>query len=112
MRFPLEAIPERVKLGDMAAAYQRFPRGMNADKLLEGLPDDLCPCAHWGYALKGVMVVRYKDGSQEEVRAGDVYYLPAGHTAEIREDFACAEFSPAEEFWRVMEHVAKKAQQG
>ena len=54
------------------------------------------------------MRLRYLDGSTEEIKAGDVYYMPAQHTAEIDEDFACVEFSPKREFWEVMAHVAKK----
>jgi len=112
MHFPLEAIPERTALGDLTAAYQRFPKGMNADKVLEGLPDNKCPCPHWGYVLKGRMIVKYADGAREELTAGDVYYLPAGHTAEMKDDVAMVEFSPKHEFWQVMAHVNKKMQAG
>ncbi len=56
------------------------------------------------------MVLKYEDGSEEEVTAGDVYYFPPNHTAVIKEDIAMVEFSPKKEFWEVMSHVAKKMQ--
>jgi hypothetical protein len=111
MHYAIGAIPEGTELEGMAVARMQFPKGMDAGKLLEGLPDNLCPCPHWGYVLKGRMVLTYKDGSEEEVKAGDVYYLPAGHTAVIEEDYEALEFSPADEFRPVMEHVAKKMQE-
>ena len=47
--------------------------------VLKGLPDDRCQCPHWGYVLKGRMVVTYGD-REEIVNAGDAYYLPPGHS--------------------------------
>lgn len=112
MHFPLDSIPERAELGDLTAAYQRFPKGMDADKVLAGLPNNMCPCPHWGYALKGAMVLKYADGSREEIRAGDVFYIPPDHSAEFNEDFSSVEFSPKQEFWRVMAHVNRKLKEG
>lgn len=34
--------------GDINVARIRFPAGADATPLLEGLPDNLCQCPHWG----------------------------------------------------------------
>jgi hypothetical protein len=44
---------------------------------------------------KGAIRVRYADGTEDVVRAGDVYFWPAGHTVIIEEDYESVEFSPA-----------------
>jgi hypothetical protein len=62
--------------GDINVARIRFPKGADATPLLEGLPGNLCQCPHWGTVLKGSIHVRYADGSEESVQAGEVYYWP------------------------------------
>jgi mannose-6-phosphate isomerase-like protein (cupin superfamily) len=52
------------------------------------MPGGLCPLPHSGYCLKGVLNVRYADGTQEVIRAGDLYYMPAGHTFSTDADAA------------------------
>ena len=39
------------------------------------MPQNLCPCPHWGTVLKGSIHVTFADGSVETVKAGEVYYL-------------------------------------
>jgi hypothetical protein len=58
-----------------------MPAGTDDRPLFEGLSDDRCPAApHWGYAIKGQIRVIYAH-REEVLRAGDLYYLPSGHTA-------------------------------
>lgn len=94
--------------GGMAIAYNEIPGGSDVTPLLEGLKNNSCHCPHWGYILQGAMRVKYDDGAEEVLNAGDVYYLPPGHTAIIEEDLKIVEFSPEKEFGEVMEHVGKK----
>lgn len=108
MHFKKESIPEKTEFGDLAPFYHQIPRGTDVDALLEGLPNNMCPVPHWGYMVKGAMVIKYADGTEEEISAGDVYYLPPNHSAEIKEDIGMVEFSPKEEFWELMTHLAKK----
>ena len=35
---------------------------------VQGLPDDLCQCPHWGYVTAGSITVRYADGTEETTR--------------------------------------------
>jgi hypothetical protein len=54
------------------------------------------------------MRVSYAD-SVEVVRAGDLYYLPPGHTGLVEEDFECVEFSRPEEHEPVFDVVKQNA---
>ena len=94
--------------GGMVVAYDELPEGTDFTPALKGLPNDKCHCRHWGYVLKGAINLRYTDGEEEVVRAGEIFYMPSGHTAWIEEDTAFIDFSPEKEFNEVMEHVASK----
>jgi len=94
--------------GAMNVARIRFPKGADAGPLLIGMPDNLCQCPHWGAVLKGSIHVRYADGREEVVRAGDVYYWPPGHTVRVDEDYEAVEFSPSAEMNEVISHLKKK----
>ena len=63
--------------GDLRSIAISLPAGTDLGPLLKGLPDDLCSCPHWGYVVKGRMRVSYADG-HEDLRAGDLYFLPPG----------------------------------
>jgi len=58
---------------------------------LSCLPQDLCQCPHWGTVLKGSIHVRYADGREETVRAGDGLLL-APATRLVDEDYEAVEF--------------------
>jgi hypothetical protein len=70
-----------------------LPAGLDASPLLRGLPDDRCPCPHWGYVVKGRLRVTSPDG-EETCAAGDLYHMPPGHTFVVEEDAELVEFSP------------------
>jgi hypothetical protein len=94
--------------GGMIASYNEYPKGTDASPLLEGLKNNSCQCPHWGYMIQGVMRIKYDDGTEEVLKAGDVFYLPAGHTGIIDEDTKVIEFNPEKEFGELGEHIAKK----
>lgn len=94
--------------GDLNVARIRFPKGADAAPLLQGMPQDLCPCPHWGTVLRGSIRVRYADGSEETVCAGEVYYWPPGHTVRALEDYEALEFSPGPAMAEVIDHLASK----
>ena len=77
------------------AAVISVPAGTDFGPLLQGLPDDRCQCPHWGYVMKGALRISYSDG-EEILRAGDVYYMPAGHTGVAEEDTEFLEIAPSE----------------
>ena len=50
---------------------------------------DSCEAAHFGYVLSGSMKVFMDDGSDFEIKAGDVAAIPPGHDAEVVGSEAC-----------------------
>jgi hypothetical protein len=94
--------------GELNIAHIHFPKGADATPLLEGMPQNLCPCPHWGMVLKGAIHVRYEDGRTETVKAGEVYYWPPGHTVWVDEDYSAIEFSPKDGMREVVEHLKAK----
>lgn len=95
--------------GAMAVAYAELPAGTDLGPLLAGLANDVCPCPHWGYLLKGKLHIQYSDGTTELIQGGDVFYLPPGHTGWFEEDSAFVEFSPDPVYKEVLAHVLKRA---
>jgi hypothetical protein len=91
--------------GGLHAAFESFAEEFDVGPLLAGLPNDLCPCPHWGYVLKGRMRVRYAD-REEVVTAGDAYYLPPGHAPVMEAGTEVVEFSPIAEYRRTVEAVS------
>jgi len=57
---------------------------------------------------QGAFRIIYDDGSEEVLKVGNVFYLPAGHTAIVDEDLKCIMFSPNEEHDEVLTHAMKK----
>jgi len=85
--------------------------GADVASLLAGLPNDQCSCPHWGYVLKGRMRVIYANG-EEILQAGDLFYIPAGHTPLVEEDIEFLEFSPPAEHEAVLDVVKRNAAAG
>ena len=79
--------------GGLRATIISIPAGTDITPLLKGLPGDRCPCPHWGYVLKGGMRVTSADG-EETFQAGDLFYMPPGHTVAVEQDVEYVEFSP------------------
>ena len=97
-----------VDWGELNISHIHLPKGADATPLLEGMPQNLCQCPHWGMVLKGSINVRYGDGKTETVSAGEVYHWPAGHTVWVDEDYQAIEFSPAGEMREVVDHLRGK----
>lgn len=118
MKQHLSKLPTRLQAGgvciqaddwaDLNVARIRFPKGADATPLLIGMPKNLCQCPHWGTVLSGSIHVRYGDGTEEIVRAGEVYYWPPGHTVWVDEDYEAVEFSPSAPMREVIEHLKSK----
>ncbi|HEX6858839.1 MAG TPA: hypothetical protein VF138_01375 [Caulobacteraceae bacterium] len=118
MKMTCEALPSALTAGDIRfqgvdwgelnVSNIHLPAGADATPLLEGMPQNLCQCPHWGLVLKGSINVRYADGRTEKVSAGEVYHWPAGHTVWVDEDYESVEFSPAKGMGEVMDHLRGK----
>jgi hypothetical protein len=94
--------------GNFRSTFVSMPRGTDARPLFKGLPDDRCPAPHWGYGIRGQIRIIYAD-REEALRAGDLYYLPSGHTAVVEEDFESVEFSPPAGHEQVLDAIRRNA---
>lgn len=94
--------------GDMTVCFNELPKGTDFTPLLQGLENNSCHCPHWGYVTEGKILIKYDNGQEETVSAGEVFYWPAGHTAIVQEDVKLIDFSPTKEFHEVINHVGKK----
>jgi hypothetical protein len=94
--------------GTIGAEYFSMTAGTDIAPLLEGLDGDACNAPHWGYMLQGEVTVRYGDGTEERIRAGDLFYWPPGHTVRVGEDAEFVLFSPQDEHTHVLDHINRK----
>jgi hypothetical protein len=97
--------------GELATEYFSLAAGTDLTPLLEGLEDDLCQSPHWGYLIEGRILVTYKDGEEETVSGGDLFYWPPGHTLRAEQDSEMILFSPRAEHSAVVEHVRRQVAQ-
>ena len=86
--------------------FVRFGVDMDSAPLLKGLPDDRCPCPHWGYVLSGRVVFTFAD-HEEAHEAGDAFYVPGGHLQRVDAGTEYLQFSPAEELQVVSDTVMR-----
>ena len=78
--------------------------------MLSGLPGGRCSCPHWGYVVKGRMVVRYAD-REEAYEAGDAFYMPPGHTPAAEAGSEIIQFSPSDQLQEVEAAIMRHMQQ-
>jgi hypothetical protein len=105
---PRTSFRNQYGLGGMAVGYVEVPAGADFTPLFAGLPQDLCPSPHWGYLLEGSLNIKYPDGKEETINAGEVFYWPAPHTGSTSKGAKFIDFSPEAEFKQVMDHFAMK----
>jgi hypothetical protein len=84
-----------VELGDYTVGFEVHHTDTDPAPLFRGLPDDRCPCPHWGYVLRGKIIFRYPD-HDEVFQAGDAYYGRPGHLPLMFAGTELVEFSPTE----------------
>jgi len=84
-----------VASGAIAAEYFSMGGGADLAPLLEGLKDDACDAAHWGYMI-----------------SGDVFYWPPGHSVRVDADAEMILFSPQAAHGPVLDHIRDKMSAG
>jgi hypothetical protein len=90
--------------------FVSFKVDIDSTPMLKGLPDDRCPCPHWGYVFKGRVVYTFED--REEIHeAGDAFYVPGGHLQRADAGTEYLQISPAEELRTVSETIMKNMRQ-
>ena len=65
-------------LGELTVAFETIHGDDDPAPIFKGMPDDRCPCPHWGLVVRGRLTLRYRD-REETFDEGDVYYSPPGH---------------------------------
>jgi hypothetical protein len=93
---------------NISAEYFSLGAGTDITPLLKGLQGDLCHAPHWGYLAEGALTVTYNDGSKDEVKGGDLFYWPPGHTVCVEKDAEVIMFSPQHEHLQVLNHMKAK----
>lgn len=93
------------EVGEMTVSFIQLKEGADLSPALVGLPDDLCPCPHWGYMLKGRLKMRTPDGDKF-YEAGQAFYWAPGHAPSAETDCEYVDFSPSEEFAKVIKHIS------
>ena len=87
--------------GEYTAYFERAAAGTDFSAFY-----DTCACPHLGYVLSGKIKFVYRDGREEVMSAGEMYYVPPDHTFHVLEDAETVEFSPTAPYKRHMEMVA------
>jgi hypothetical protein len=117
-RIPFEDLPIAIDDGGvqlrvrdeagLTVGHVCLPAGADLRPATKGLPDDLCPCPHWGYMIKGRVRMHTLDGPHDFV-AGEAFYWAPGHAPEALEDSEYVDFSPTDEFRPVIDHITSGA---
>jgi hypothetical protein len=118
MQIPGAVIRQRTEFGEvtgygaLSAEYFSLSEGVDTTPVFEGLEGDLCQCPHWGFVLRGQLTTTAADGTQETVRADDLFYWPPGHNVRVDEEAEIVMFSPQHEHSRVIAHMIDKVKAG
>ena len=92
--------------GGFTIAFETYTQDADLSPFFDGLPNNQCQAAHWGYVIKGRVAFR-SDAGEEVFETGDAYYVPAGHTPVMYAGTEVVEFSPTAELDRTIEVVSK-----
>jgi len=103
---PRTTFRNQLGLGGMAVGYVEVPGGTDFTPMFAGLPQSNCPSPHWGYLFEGSIRIKYPDGKEDLVNAGEVFYWPAPHTGFVEKTAKFIDFSPEAEFSQVMDQIA------
>jgi len=98
-----------VDLGDnFTVAFETIRADVDTAPVFRGLPDDRCPCPHWGLVVSGRMTMSYRD-HDETWEAGDIFYTPPGHLPRSPAGTELITFSPTDQLNEVNAAIAKNA---
>jgi hypothetical protein len=95
------------ELQDYTVGFESYTQEADLSSLFKGLPDDACQCNHMGVVLKGKLVFKYTDGTEDVITTGEAYVTRAGHTPLIYPDTQVVEFSKTVELNETMAVVTK-----
>lgn len=111
MEIPGALIRQRLNFGDaggygkISGEYFTLAAGVDTTPLFQGLDHNSCHCPHWGFVLKGQITTTNDNGTQETVKANDLFYWPPGHNVKVDADAEIVMFSPQHEHSHVINHM-------
>jgi hypothetical protein len=103
------AIDRSSELGGYTVNFVTITQSHDLGPMLASLPGGNCSCPHWGYVLKGRMIVRYSD-REETVEAGEAFYMSPGHAPEADEGTEIIQFSPTDKLTETETAIAEAMQ--
>lgn len=97
------------ELDGYTVSFVTITKSHDLGPMLASLPGGNCSCPHWGYVLKGRMIVRYSD-REETIEAGDAFYMSPGHAPEAEEGTEIIQFSPTDQLAETEAAISKSMQ--
>jgi hypothetical protein len=94
------------EVGEFTVGFETFKLDFDPAPFFRGLPDDRCPCEHWGVVTAGRLTFRWPD-RMETYGEGDAYYAPPGHLPLVTAGTTVIEFSPTAEMNELMSVIDK-----
>ncbi|HKZ94092.1 MAG TPA: cupin domain-containing protein [Candidatus Bathyarchaeia archaeon] len=97
-QLPMESIDGKyqwrsAEWGGFYVSFQKAVADVDFAPLNKEEPDGRCHGHHWGFVLKGKMIVRYKD-HEEVIKAKEAYYLAPGHIPFVFKGTELLELTP------------------
>ncbi len=86
--------------------FESYSQDVDLSPFFDGLPNNQCQAAHWGYVIRGKIIFKFGD-RDETYETGDAYYAPPGHTPVLFAGSEVVEFSPTDELQRTIEVVER-----
>jgi hypothetical protein len=114
MEIPGAVIRQQLDFGDatgfgkISGEYFTLSAGVDTTPLFQGLEGNSCHCPHWGFVLRGQITTTDDKGTQETVKANDLFYWPPAHNVKVDADAEIIMFSPQHEHSEVIEHMIRK----
>lgn len=88
--FKGKGMADVINVGGRPVARGHFEPGWKWSVNLKPIAGtDLCEVAHFGYVEQGRMRIHMKDGSEQDLAAGEVAMIPPGHDAEVVGEDTC-----------------------
>jgi quercetin dioxygenase-like cupin family protein len=89
---------ELLQLGGREVGRAVFESGWRwSDHVKPLAGTETCEFPHLGYVLSGGMRVLMDDGTQTDLKAGDAFFIPPGHDAEVVGEEPCVMLDFAED---------------
>jgi hypothetical protein len=100
-----------IEVDGYTLGFESFDEAGDFTPFYRGLPDDLCQSHHWGYVIKGRMIMHRPEGDVV-AEAGEAYYVGPGHTGEVGlPGTEVLEVSPTAEYAQTMAVVEKNLEE-